>query len=62
MSLEELDGKDVVRVVKDSAVREPDETTFMRLKDINFKNGTIEVTVLSRLLPNAHPTAGGLSE
>jgi hypothetical protein len=59
MSVEKLMGKDVVRVVKDSTVKEIDEPTFAKLKGIEFKNGTIEVKVLSRLLPNAPGTARG---
>lgn len=53
MSLEKIDGEDVVRVLKDSIISEFDEPTFARIKNINFSNGTIEVKVLSRLLPNA---------
>ena len=52
-------GKDVVKVIKDPTVTEPDEPTFAKLKDIEFKNGTIEVTVLSRLVPNAPESARG---
>ena len=37
MSVEKLMGKEVVRVVKDSAVKEIDEPTFARLKGIEFK-------------------------
>lgn len=59
MALEKLDGKSVVKVAKDSAVKEVDEPTFVRLKDITFKNGTFEVKVLSKLLPNAPELARG---
>ena len=59
MSIEKLMGKEVVRVVKDSAVKESDEPTFAKLKGIEFKNGTIEVKVLSRLLPNVPESARG---
>lgn len=59
MSIEKLKGKDVVKVIKDSTVKEPDEPTFVKIKGIEFKNGTIEVSVLSKLLPNAHPSARG---
>lgn len=59
MALEKLDGKSVVKVAKDSAVKEVDEPTFVRLKDITFKDGTIEVKVLSKLLPNAPGLARG---
>lgn len=59
MALEKLDGKSVVKVAKDSAVKEVDEPTFVRLKDTMFKDGTIEVKVLSKLLPNAPELARG---
>lgn len=59
MTLEKLDGRSVVKVAKDSAVKEVDEPTFVRLKDITFKDGTIEVKVLSKLLPNAPELARG---
>jgi len=58
-ALEKLDGKSVVKVAKDSTVKEVDEPTFVRLKDITFKDGTIEVKVLSKLLPNAPELARG---
>lgn len=53
MSLEKLNGKDVVRVVKDSVIKEFDGPTFVRINNLDFTNGTIEVKVLSRLLPDA---------
>jgi hypothetical protein len=53
MSMEKLMGKEVVKVIKDSAVKEVDEPTFVKLKGIDFRNGTIEVKVLSKLLKNA---------
>jgi hypothetical protein len=59
MSIEKFMGKDVVKVIKDPAVTESDEPTFAELKGIDFKNGTIEIKVLSRLLPNAPESARG---
>jgi hypothetical protein len=59
MSLEQLMGRQVVKVVKDSAVKTSDQPTFVKIKGINFKNGTIEVSVLSRLLSNAPESARG---
>jgi hypothetical protein len=59
MSFEKLDGKKVLKLIKDSTVTPVDEPTFVRIKDTNFKNGVIEVKVLSRLLKNAPPTARG---
>lgn len=59
MSIEKFMGREVVKVIKDSAVTEVDVSTFAKLKGIEFKNGTIEVKVLSRLLPNAPELARG---
>jgi hypothetical protein len=59
MSVEKMDGKDVVKVVKDPAVKEADQPTYVKLKDIEFKDGTIEVRVLSKLVPNAPEFARG---
>ncbi len=59
MSIEKLMGKEVVKVIKDSTVNFADAPTFVKLKGTAFKNGTIEVKVLSRLLPNAAPSARG---
>ena len=59
MSIEMLKGKEVVKVIKDSSVKEYDEPTFVKIKGSNFKNGTIEVKVLSRLLKNAPDFARG---
>jgi len=59
MSLEKLDGKKVVKVAKDSTVKEIDEPTFVKIKDSDFKNGIIEVKVLSRFLKTARITDRG---
>ena len=59
MSIEKLMGKEVVKVIKDSSVKQADEPTFVKIKGINFKNGTIEVKVLSRLLKDAPAFARG---
>ena len=59
MSIEKFMGKDVVKVIKDPAVTEFDAPTFAKLNGIEFKNGTIEVEVLSRLLSNAPESARG---
>lgn len=55
----QLLGRDVVKVIKDSSVTEVDEPTFAKLHDIDFKNGSIEVHVLSKLLPTAPEFARG---
>lgn len=54
-----IKGKSSVRVVKDSTVKGVDEPTFAKLADLDFKNGTIEVKVLSRLLKTAPEFARG---
>jgi hypothetical protein len=59
MSFEKLEDEKVLKVVKDSTVKPVDEPTFVRIKNLNFKNGTIEVKVLSRLLKNAPAYARG---
>ncbi len=59
MTTEKFQGKAVVKVIKDSTLKEVDEPTFVRVKNIEFKDGVIEVNVLSRLLPTASPTDRG---
>ncbi len=59
MSIEKMQGKKAVKVIKDTAVKEVDEATFVLLNNIDFKDGTIEVNVLSRLLPTASPADRG---
>lgn len=59
ISLETFDGEEVLRVVKDSTVQKIDEPTFVKIKDLDFENGTIEVKVLSRLLKTAPDYARG---
>jgi hypothetical protein len=52
-------GKNAIKVIKDSAVKEVDEPTFVKIKGTDFTNGTIEVKVLSKLLKNAPDFARG---
>lgn len=59
MSFEKLNGKKVLKVIKDSAVIAVDEPTFVKVKNVRFKNGIIEVKVLSRLLKTAPISARG---
>lgn len=59
MSMEKRDGQNVVRVIKDSSIKKFDEPTFVKIKGVNFKNGIIEVKVLSRLLEDAPDFARG---
>lgn len=49
----------VLRVVKDPRVIAVDEPTFVKIQKVDFKNGLIEVKVLSKLLPNAADSARG---
>ncbi len=55
----EIMGRSAVRVTKDPAIKADDEATFVRLVGSEFKNGTLEVDVLSRLLPDAPAHARG---
>ena len=59
MTEDKLDGKSVIKVVMDSTVKLYDEPTFIKVKNIEFKDGIIEVTVLSKFLPNAPDWARG---
>jgi hypothetical protein len=51
--------KNAIRVIKDPKVKEFDEPTFARLKEPAFKDGTIELKVLSRLRKEAPDFARG---
>ncbi len=59
MSFKKIEGKNALSVEKDSTLIPVDEPTFVKIKDLDFKDGEIEVKVLSRLLKNASPTARG---
>ncbi len=59
LSFAQLEGKKAIQVIKDSTIKAADEATFVRVKDLDFQDGVIEVKVLSRLLKNAAPTARG---
>lgn len=54
-----IEGKETIRVTKDPKIVAVDEPTFARLTDSDFKNGIIEVKVLSRLLEDAPDYARG---
>lgn len=60
VSTETVAGKNAVRLAKDPKVKADDEATFAKLAGSDFKNGIIEVKVLSRLLPDAPDHARGL--
>ena len=55
----QLDGESVLRVVKADKIMEFDENTYVKLNDLVFHNGVIEVKMLSRLLPDAPDFARG---
>jgi hypothetical protein len=59
-----LNGADVLRLERDLTSLPfgrglVDEPTFLKLSGLNMQNGTVEVKVLSRLLPDAPPFARG---
>jgi len=58
-SMETLKGKQVVKLIKDSSIKKFDEPTFAKVTGVDFKNGIIEVKVLSRLLKTAPEFARG---
>ncbi|MGS2739300.1 family 16 glycoside hydrolase [Sinomicrobium sp. M5D2P17] len=67
-SVTELHGKEALRIErdlealpfdKDNLFNTVDEPTFVKIKDLNFVNGTIEIKVLSRLLKDAPEFARG---
>jgi hypothetical protein len=59
MNIDKIDGKETIRVTKDPKVIAVDEATFARLAEADFKNGIIEVKVLSKLLEDAPEFARG---
>ena len=60
MSVTDIDGKKALRVTRDTATQGANMATFVRLTNTeNFSNGTIEVMLLSRLLPGADVNARG---
>ena len=59
MSLVKMTEQEVLKVVIDTTIKTFDEPTFVKIKNLNFKNGTIEVKVLSRLIKNAPAFARG---
>jgi len=59
MSIEKMNDKKVVKVIMDSALKGADLPTFVKVKSVDFKDGTIEVKVLSRLLKTAPASARG---
>lgn len=62
-SVVRLNGEEVLRLERDlenfPIERGVDEPTFVKLTDLDLENGTVEVKVLSRLLPGAPAFARG---
>jgi hypothetical protein len=54
-----IEGKETIQVTKDPKVKAVDEATFARLIGSDFRNGIIEVKVLSKLLEAAPDFARG---
>ncbi len=59
MAIEKLQGQETLKIIADTTIKGFDQPTFVRVKSTDFKNGTIEVKVLSRLLKNAPEWARG---
>ena len=53
------DGSEAVRLVLTPDAETPDNPTFARIKDLEFQDGTIEIEVAGRPLPDAIPEARG---
>ncbi|KAK3604842.1 hypothetical protein CHS0354_000504 [Potamilus streckersoni] len=58
-SIKRIENQPVIQVIKDPLIKPIDEPTFVKIKGINFKDGEIEVKVLSKLLPTAPDFARG---
>ncbi len=48
-----------LNVIKDPSILEIDEPTYAKVKELSFQNGSIEVDVYSKLLPDAPDYARG---
>jgi hypothetical protein len=60
MSITNIEDRQVVRAARDTATHGADIPTFVRIGNTDdFTNGTIEVMLLSRLLPTANASARG---
>lgn len=55
----EMEGEEVLSVIKKEKLMEFDENTYAKLTGLSFHNGIIEVKMLSRLLPDAPDFARG---
>ncbi len=54
-----IDDHEVLRVVKSQKIYEYDENTYAKVRTLDFKNGIIEVDMMSRLLDDAPDFARG---
>ena len=54
-----FENRPVLRVVKKDKINIYDENTYAKVEGLQFHNGTIEVKLLSRLLPDAPDFARG---
>ncbi|TKG89812.1 hypothetical protein EYV94_24645 [Puteibacter caeruleilacunae] len=59
MSIVSYKGKKCVKVERRSDIKGADMPTYAKVKNIDFKNGTIKVSVLSKIQKNAGPRARG---
>jgi hypothetical protein len=59
MAFENWNGEKILKVTKDTTIKSVDEPTFVRIKNLDFQDGIIEVKVLSRLLKTARPSDRG---
>lgn len=57
VSFDGQQGKNAVRVVKSPEVIKVDEPTYVKINDLDFGDGSIELEVMGRLLPNAPDSA-----
>lgn len=58
-SLAEHDGLPALRLVLTPDAETPDNPTFAMIDGLAFHDGTIEIEVAGRTLPDAHPAARG---
>lgn len=59
LSFVKMEGEEVVKVEYNTTTKGVDQPTFVKVSNLSFKNGSIEVKVLSRLMKNATPTSRG---
>lgn len=54
-----LEDGPALRVIKKDKIHQYDENTYAKIRDLQFHNGTIEIRMKSRLLPDAPDLARG---